>query len=153
MKLIPAFVDSWDGVTMRVRIDGYTDGADIGMKAEVCYPFGDRPDYTGFYILKGDPVWVMFNNGDPNSPIVMGYRNYNTGTNKTARRFRHTNIETNANGRLLQTSSDHNIRTKSFQLSGNKIVLTGELEINGNVKVNGNLHGTSITDDDGDGGA
>lgn len=146
MNLVPAFVDSWDGKTMRVFITGYTDGADIGMKAEVLFPFSDRPDYTGFHIEKGDPVWVVFNNGDPNQPIVIGYRNFQTGKNKNSRRWRHQNIETHATERCLNTSKNHDIEVvEQFHTTAQTIKLTGHVIIEGNVDISGNttVSGTS----------
>lgn len=113
MEFVPAFVDSWDGKEIRVFITGYTDGADIGMKAELMFPFSDRPDYTGFHIEKGDPVWVVFNGGDPNQPIVTGYRHFNTGENAPTRRWRHVNIETHATEHCLNTSNNHDIQAKT----------------------------------------
>ena len=139
MRLIPATVANWDGVQMRVHIPTITDGAEMGMQAEVCYPFSDRPDYTGFKILPGDPIWVMFNNDDPNQPIVMGFRNVNTGAFKDSRRFRHQNIELNSESHQLQTSQHHDIQTQTFTLNGNTLTFNGELTINGNVKVNGKI--------------
>lgn len=135
MKLIPAFVDSWDGTTMRVFIDGYTDGSDVGMRAETCFPLADRPDYTGYHIEKGDAVWVLFNGGDPNSPIVMGFRNQNTGASKDIRRFRHTNFEAHATDTMKQTSKDHEITAvNSINIEGTTITLTGTVKIVGTLE-------------------
>lgn len=167
LKMIPAFVDSWDGKTLRVFIEGYTDGSDVGMKAEVCYSFSDRPDYTGFHIEKGDAVWVMFNGGDTNSPIVMGFRNMNTGENKDSRRFRHINIEHHASQNMVQTSSQHNISVEqaltvlaqAFNLTGDStftgsFTINGDLTVSGNISNGGNISSAgSITDSDGNNGA
>lgn len=160
MKLIPATVDSWDGVTLRVMIEGYTDGADIGLKAEVCYGFSDRPDYTGFHIEKGDAVWVLPNGGDMNSPIVIGFRNQNTGENKDSRRLRHKNIELNATQNMKQTSQNHDIETKTLNVETKDITLTGSITINGDITVKGSIStsgditaGGVITDSDGNNGA
>lgn len=92
MRLIPAEVVSWDGKELRVKIQGYTDGASKSLKADVLYPFGDRPSRTGFRILPGDAVWVLFNGGEIDNPIVVGFRNKNTGGNKDVRLFTHKNF-------------------------------------------------------------
>lgn len=140
MKLIPAMVESWDGVTLRVFIDGYTDGSDIGMKAEVCFPLADRPDYTGYKIEKGDAVWVMFNDGDPNSPIVMGFRNQNTGENKDTRRFQHKNFEAHAKYNMLQTSKNHDIKASvAFTVESGVITLKGAVHIEGELTTSGTI--------------
>lgn len=178
MKLIPAFVDSWDGKILRVFIEGYTDGAEIGIKAEVCYPLADRPDYTGYKIQKGDAIWVMFNDGDTNSPIVMGFRNANTGASKDIRRFEHKHFEAHAEQNMKMTSTQHEILASSlFSVEGDQIVLKGNVKIDGplsvtggmsgggtlsmkgnietqgDINASGNIHANSVTDNDGDGGA
>lgn len=127
MKLIPATVESWDGVTLRVFIDGYTDGADVGMRAEVLYPLADRPDYTGFDIRNGDAVWVFFNGGDVNSPIVMGFRNQNTGQNKDIRRMRHKHYEAHCDENMTMTAGS------SLTLTSGNIVLKGDVIVNGSI--------------------
>lgn len=178
MKLIPAEVASWDGKTMRVFIQGYTDGADLGMKAEVCFPFSDRPDYTGFHIEAGDAVWVFFNDGDPNSPIVMGFRHFNTGGSKDIRRFRHTHFEAHASDTMKQTSQTHlveagslvevkcgnivlkgnvkiegSLSTTGAMSGGGGMSIKGNIQTSGNINASGAIHAASVTDDDGDGGA
>lgn len=141
MNFIPAFVDSWDGITLRVFIEGYTDGADVGMEAEINFGFSDRPDYTGFHIERGDPVWVVFNNDDPNCPIVTGFRHFNTGKNKTARRFRHTNIELTAASEMKQNSATHKINAESlFEIVSGKVVIKAPVEIQGDVSLQGSLN-------------
>lgn len=143
MQFIPAFVDSWDGKTLRVFIEGYTDGADIGMKAEILFGFSDRPDYTGFRIEKGDPVWVVFNNDDPNQPMVVGFRHFNTGENKDTRRWRHINIETHASEHCLNTSKNHDITVeKQIHIQASTIKLTGQVIIDGNVDITGKATAT-----------
>lgn len=179
IKLIPAEVESWDGSIIRVHIPGYTDGAEMGMRAEILFPLADRPGYTGYRILKGDPIWVMFNNDDPNQPIVMGFRNKNTGENKDTRRFIHKHFEAHADENMLMTSksyrneaqSTYDVISQAITIQGNTITLNGAVNIagavsvsggasisgganiDGDCSVSGNLHARSVTDDDGDGGA
>ena len=180
MKLLPAEVKSWDGIKMRIAIPGYTDGADQFPEAEICFPLADRPADTGYKILPGDPIWIMFNGGDENSPIVMGFRGKNTGGNKDTRFLEHTNFATKAANEMTETSTTHTVNAKSlFTVNSGTIVLNGNVQINGsistsggdvsisgqvsatgNVDINGELSTSgnirssgSITDADGDGGA
>lgn len=142
MKLIPATVASWDGVTLRIHIPGYTDGADIPPKAAICYPFGDRSHYTGFKILQGDAVWVFFNDGDVNQPIVMGFRDANTGQAKNTRRFIHQNVEITAEIEMKHHSTTHIINADSlFEVKSGKIVLKSDVEITGSLTTKGALSG------------
>lgn len=172
MKLIPATVHSWDGKELRVHIQGYTDGASKPVKADICYPLADRPSYTGYRILPGDAVWVMFNGGDFDCPIVMGFRNKNTGQDKDTRAFTHKNFKVDADQDIKLNATQTTVTAPTNTYNGNLIVngdvsvtgggsstYKGNLVIEGNVKVKGNIeaggsiHGSSVTDDDGDGGA
>lgn len=155
MKLIPAEVKSWDGVKMRIAIPGYTDGADQFPEAEICYPLADRSADTGYKILPGDPIWIMFNGGDENSPIVMGFRGKNTGGNKDTRFLEHTNFATKAENEMTETSKNHTVNAASlFTVNSNSIVLNANVKINGKLDTSGDITSSgSITDADGDGGA
>ncbi len=179
MKLLPAEVKSWDGVKMRIAIPGYTDGADQFPEAEICYPLADRPADTGYKILLGDAIWIMFNGGDENSPIVMGFRNKNTGVNKDKRFLEHKNFETKAENVMKESAKTHEITaTDLFTVTSGKIVFNAPVQINGslsasgdvsieggfnakgNISTEGDINATgdihsngSITDSDGDGGA
>lgn len=155
MKLLPAEVISWDGVKIRIAIPGYTDGADQYPEAEICYPLADRPADTGYKILPGDAIWIMFNDGDENSPIVMGFRNKNTGGNKDTRFLEHANVALKAAAEMTETSQTHTVNAASlFTVNSGRVVLNANVEINGELTTSGNIvSGGSITDADGDGGA
>lgn len=142
IKLIPAEVESWDGVTLRIHIPGYTDGAEMGMRAEILHAISDRPAFTGYKILKGDPVWVMFNNDDPNQPIVLGFRSKNTGENKDRRAFEHIDFEVHADRNIKMESQQQTFTAQSVTIEAANILLKGT------VTVNGTLHSTGSVSTD-----
>lgn len=111
--LWPGEVDSYDGAarTCRVRIPGVTDGSNLLPVAVFSNPLGDRAtdgdskSRTEIRILPGDPVWLMFECGDPRFPIIMGYRTPREGNSTGWRRWRHTNIEMTADNELIFNAS------------------------------------------------
>jgi hypothetical protein len=97
MKMLgkyPAVVTSYaqNPRQCRVSIPGITDGAQVMPEAEIMYPIGDKAN-TEIEILQGDPVWVEFEAGDERYPIIVGYRNKNTGNSNDWRRWHHKNVE------------------------------------------------------------
>lgn len=100
----PGEVESYDGVTRtcRVRVPGITDGSNTLLEAVFNNPLGDRAadgvvkNQTEIYIKAGDPVWLMFENGDPRFPVIMGYRTPRAGNPTAWRRWHHANFETTA---------------------------------------------------------
>lgn len=105
--LWPGEVDSYDGATRicRVRIPGVTDGSNALPQAVFSNPLGDRAaggdTDTEIRILPGDPVWLMFECGDPRFPIIMGYRTPRVGNPVGWRRWRHKNVELTAEETLV----------------------------------------------------
>lgn len=174
MKMIPAEVASWDGYKLYVWIPGYTDGASSPIRAGICHPLGDRPKRNDFRILKGDAVWIEFNDGDLSSPIVMGFRDKDTGDSTGTRRFEHDNFEVNADDSLnlntksmnftadtwnVEARSSTTVKTPVYTIDGDLIV-TGSIKATGGISARGDIHSDgnitaagSITDSDGDGGA
>ncbi len=107
--LLPGEVDSYDpqARTCRVRIPGITDGSTALPVAVFATPLGDRADHadekshTEIRILPNDPVWLMFEAGDPRFPIIMGFRTKREGNPVDWRRWRHANIEMTADGDMV----------------------------------------------------
>lgn len=96
---LPAVVVSYnqDSRECRVHIPGLTDGAEMGLLAQIEYPIGDKSRESAYStdiaIFEGDPVWIEFECGDPRYPIITGYRNPNFGNGTEWRRFHQKNIE------------------------------------------------------------
>lgn len=101
--LWPAWVDSYDGGsrTCRVRIDGVTDGSVTMPEAVFNNPLGDNAATTEIRVQAGDPVWVMFECGDPRFPIITGYRTPRATNPIGWRRWAHENIELTADNQLV----------------------------------------------------
>lgn len=153
MKLIPAEVVSWDGKDLKIKIPGYTDGGSKPIKAAgIVYPFGDRPDYTGYRILPGDAIWILFNGDDFDSPIALGFRDKNTGRDKNTRAFTHENFKVEADNTINLKTSSTTIKSPTQTLIGD-VTIKGSLTVTRDIKASGTIHGSSVTDDDGDGGA
>lgn len=98
----PAFVSSYDADKRqcRVNIPGITDGAEVMPLAEICYPIGDKSEYTEILIQEGDRIWVEFERGDERYPIIVGWRCKNVGNDKDWRRWLHANVEITADNQL-----------------------------------------------------
>jgi hypothetical protein len=97
--LRPGIVRGYDPISRMcpVEIPGITDGATEFPLAEIQYTIGDKSansaHNTEIEILAGDPVWIMFENGDERFPIITGYRNPRSGNPSGTRRWHHANIE------------------------------------------------------------
>ncbi len=164
----PAVVKSYDAASRlcRVQIPGINDGAEVYPQAEIIYPLGDKSKSgihsTEIEVLAGDLVWVEFVGGNPEYPVITGYRNPQTGNSLAWRKWHHANIELdgdatinvnapaiNTTGVLTQTGNvtvQGNItHTGNLAETGN-ITLTGNQTISGNLTVGGNLsvEGSSV---------
>ncbi|MGW8422770.1 DUF6484 domain-containing protein [Comamonas sp. HJ-2] len=106
--LWPGEVVSYDGDkrTARVKIPGVTDGSQVLPEAVFNNPLGDNAETTEIRIKPGDPVWLMFECGDPRYPIVIGYRTPREGNPTGWRRWAHENIEITADNKLIFNASD-----------------------------------------------
>ena len=105
--LWPAWVDSYDGDarTCRVSIDNVTDGSATYPEAVFSNPLGDNAATTEIRIKAGDPIWVMFECGDPRFPIITGFRTPRESNPTGWRRWAHDNIEFTADGKLIFNAS------------------------------------------------
>lgn len=147
--LWPGEVASYDGVRRicRVRVVGITDGSGELPEAVFNNPLGDRAPDTEIRILPNDPVWLMFEGGDPRFPIIMGYRTPRDGNPVDWRRWRHANIELQADGMmklisgaamLLQVGSTFSLSAAaSITMTAPAISLSGSVSIDGPLEVSG----------------
>lgn len=92
---IPGLIDSYDpsAKLARVSIPGFTDNAEKLPLAEFNYPIGDNGLDTDIKCNNGDGVWLVFRNGDPRFPIIVGFRPINVGNETEWRRWAHDNIQ------------------------------------------------------------
>lgn len=145
----PGVISSYSGGarTCRVEIPGITDGSDVRPEAVFNYPVGDNAATTEIRILPGDPVWLMFEGGDPRYPIVMGYRTPRAGNPTGWRRWQHANIQLTAEDQFVitvdattmtVTGGMLKIEGADMDLSGSLMVRKGLLVME-NIAANGNI--------------
>lgn len=117
----PATILSYDSVgrTAQIRVPGLTDGASDGLTATLAYPIGDDDKDTERLLVAGAEVFVFFEQGRPDSPVVAFYRSHGVGAVVDVRRIRQQNIE------LLATTRA-TIQAPLIVLDGN-VTVTGEL--------------------------
>lgn len=127
----PAVVKSYNQATRtcKIAIQGFTDGSEEELEAELEYPLGDKSKQgsyaTEIEVLPNDLVWVMFIGGDARYPLVTGYRNPQTGNSADCRRFHHKNIELVADTKikLIVGGSTLEITSSGIKLNGSRIDL------------------------------
>lgn len=124
----PGVVHSYDPDTrtVRVKIDGVTDGAEMYPEAHFEYPIGDKSKHTEIRILAGDEVWLEFMRGDARYPIITGYRTKETGNAVGWRRWHHDNFETEADGEVIIKAGT----SITLQVGGASVKLTAEQLLN-----------------------
>ena len=131
----PAVIDSYDADkrTCRIKIEGITNGADSLPEAELLYPIGDKTEHTEIRIKKGDRVWVLFIRGDPNLPLILGYRAKDTGNSKSWRRWHHDNIELVADGKefVIEAKDKVTIKTPYLLVDAQEAHFTGKITSDG----------------------
>lgn len=117
----PATILSYDAVgrTAQIRVPGLTDGASDGLTATLAYPIGDDDKDTERLLVAGAEVFVFFEQGRPDSPVVAFYRSHGVGAVVDVRRIRQQNIE------LLATTKA-TIQAPLIVLDGN-VTVTGTL--------------------------
>lgn len=105
----PAIIKEYNKVTRlcRVQIPSIADNGDVYPEAEICYPLGDKSLIkkgtvsTEIELLVDDMVWVEFQRGDQNHPIVVGYRCPRVGNDVDWRRYHHANIQLISDEKLV----------------------------------------------------
>lgn len=108
----------------RVEIPGLTDGAELFPLAQIAYPIGDKSEHTEIRILVGDRVWVEFECGRSDSPIITHFRTKQSGNVVNFRRFHHENIETDADA-----TQSHTAGTNYSIDAGDNVTITAGTKI------------------------
>ncbi|ETQ15090.1 hypothetical protein, partial [Acinetobacter baumannii] len=67
------------GRTAQVHIHGLTDGASEGITATFAYPVGDSDLDTEIQIVDGEDVYVFFENGNEERPVIHSYVSHGDG--------------------------------------------------------------------------
>lgn len=131
-----------DSRSCRVEIPGITDGSDVRPEAVFNNPLGDNAAMTEIRILPGDPVWLMFEAGDPRFPIIMGYRTPRTGNPTGWRRWRHANIQLTAENQFVITVGATTITVTDglVDIQGADMHLSGDLMVDGLATIGQTLH-------------
>lgn len=131
--LWPGVVSSYQPAarTCRVEIPGVTDGSDVRPEAVFNNPLGDNASTTEIRILPGDPVWLMFEGGDPRYPIIMGYRTPRSGNSAGWRRWHHSNIQLTAENQFVITVGATTITVTNglVKVEGADMDLSGSLKV------------------------
>jgi hypothetical protein len=121
----PAVIESYQASTRRARVSikGITDGSDLLPEADVMYPVGDKYGHTDIRLLAGDKVWIEFTNGgDARYPLIVGYRNPESGNAVGCRKWHHDAMELTADGTLT--------------INAAKLVINAPLEVAGLATMN-----------------
>ena len=136
MSLYPAEIVRYDDERRRVRIKaiGLTDGDKLLPEAELMYSLGDNSKKTEIEINAGDLVWIDFIAGDHRYPIIMGFRNPETGNSVGWRKWHHANIELNAEGTLKLKCKNLVIEAESTTHSG-AVTMSGAVDMQSSLAV------------------
>ncbi len=136
-SLWPGEVVSYDPAARacRVRIEGITDGSDTLPEAVFNNALGDNAATTEIRILPGDPVWLMFEGGDPRFPIIMGYRTPRAANTSGWRRWQHANMQFVAEGTMLLTvgATQISITDGLVAVNGADVTMDQNLMVNGSI--------------------
>lgn len=128
--IYPAVVKSYDAATRlcRVEIPGITDGADLSPVAEIEYPIGDKSAAskgTEIEILAGDSVWVYFVGGNPEYPVISGFRNPQIGNTTGWRKWYHQNIALVADTAITFTAPAITLNSANVSINGESLKHNG----------------------------
>ncbi|HAV2776444.1 TPA: sugar-binding protein, partial [Acinetobacter baumannii] len=132
------------GRTAQVHIHGLTDGASEGITATFAYPVGDSDLDTEIQILDGEDVYVFFENGNEERPVIHSYVSHGDGAIVGVRRIRQDNIEFISKENLkVDSGTTVSIKTPLMNVQANtqqtgNSTLTGNSTVVGNTSVAGN---------------
>ncbi|EPD6719864.1 interleukin-like EMT inducer domain-containing protein [Acinetobacter baumannii] len=132
------------GRTAQVHIHGLTDGASEGITATFAYPVGDSDLDTEIQIVDGEDVYVFFENGNEERPVIHSYVSHGEGAIVGVRRIRQDNIEFISKENLkVDSGTTVSIKTPLMNVQANtqqtgNSTLTGNSTVVGNTSVAGN---------------
>ncbi|HHP4725627.1 DUF1983 domain-containing protein [Acinetobacter baumannii] len=132
------------GRTAQVHIHGLTDGASEGITATFAYPVGDSDLDTEIQIVDGEDVYVFFENGNEERPVIHSYVSHGDGAIVGVRRIRQDNIEFISKENLkVDSGTTVAIKTPLMNVQANtqqtgNSTLTGNSTVVGNTSVAGN---------------
>ncbi len=132
------------GRTAQVHIHGLTDGASEGITATFAYPVGDSDLDTEIQIMDGEDVYVFFENGNEERPVIHSYVSHGDGAIIGVRRIRQDNIEFISKENLkVDSGTTVSIKTPLMNVQANtqqtgNSTLTGNSNVVGNTSVAGN---------------
>lgn len=132
------------GRTAQVHIHGLTDGASEGITATFAYPVGDSDLDTEIQIVDGEDVYVFFENGNEERPVIQSYVSHGDGAIVGVRRIRQDNIEFISKENLkVDSGTTVAIKTPLMNVQANtqqtgNSTLTGNSTVVGNTSVAGN---------------
>ncbi|EXG97725.1 interleukin-like EMT inducer domain-containing protein, partial [Acinetobacter baumannii] len=132
------------GRTAQVHIHGLTDGASEGITATFAYPVGDSDLDTEIQIVDGEDVYVFFENGNEERPVIHSYVSHGDGAIVGVRHIRQDNIEFISKENLkVDSGTTVSIKTPLMNVQANtqqtgNSTLTGNSTVVGNTSVAGN---------------
>lgn len=100
--------------TAQISIPGMTDGAEDGLTAEFAYPVGEDDRDTERLVKVGAEVWIFFEMGQANAPIIAFYRGHQVGAVVDVRRIRQKNIEILATTKITMKAPDVKIECDAY---------------------------------------
>lgn len=109
--------------TAQIHVNGLTDGSTDGLTARIAYPVGENDRDTERELIPGNEIFVFFEDGEPECPVIAFNSSHGTGALVDIRRIRQQNIEVLARAKVL--------------LEGPRIQLVGETSIDGGARVSG----------------
>ncbi|GAA0319250.1 phage baseplate assembly protein [Psychrobacter aestuarii] len=129
-----------DARTAQVAIDGLTDGLSDGITAMLAYPIGDDDLDTERELISGADVWVFFEQGKIDMPVVAFYRRHGQGRAVIdVRRIRQKNIELLARANMTLSAEDFmHIKAKTINIDADTLNITAETNVKGDINQVGN---------------
>lgn len=130
--------------TAQVHIHGLTDGASEGLTATFAYPVGDDDKDTEREILANADVYVFFEDGNEERPVIAFYCSHGVGAVVDTRRIRQKNIEVLARSKILMTAKEEmEVETPTLTIRAN-IKIIGDIEHEGNTEQTGDTTSTGV---------